>query len=112
MITGMNPRPEKLRNVEDRDLEITWDDGAVATVSFRTLRCECPCASCINELTGERTLDPATIPADIRPASVSMVGQYGIRFAWSDGHDTGIYTFRRLKEISDAPRTGAQEKKS
>jgi DUF971 family protein len=41
-------------------------------------------------------LDPSRIPGDIRPLSVALVGTYGLRVQWSDGHGTGIYTFERL----------------
>ena len=47
-------------------------------------------------MTGKPLLDPATVPADIRPLSVELVGAYGLRVHWSDGHGTGIYTFENL----------------
>jgi DUF971 family protein len=47
-------------------------------------------------MSGRKLLDPATVPADIRPMSLALVGAYGLKVAWSDGHDTGIYTFERL----------------
>jgi DUF971 family protein len=36
------------------------------------------------------------VPDDVRPVSVELVGAYGLRIQWSDGHGTGIYTFQRL----------------
>ena len=63
------------------------------------LRLACPCANCIDEITGAARLVPATISADVKPVSVRSVGNYAISIVWSDGHDTGIYSFERLKEL-------------
>jgi DUF971 family protein len=58
-------------------------------------------------MTGRPLLDPATVPADVRPVQVSLVGGYGLRVAWSDGHGTGIYTFARLRAECPCPRCRA-----
>jgi len=39
------------------------------------------------------------IPDDVRPVGFGQVGSYAISIDWSDGHDTGIYTFRYLREL-------------
>ena len=41
-------------------------------------------------------LDPATIPDDIRPTSIEPVGNYGIKPTFSDGHDSGLFTWEYL----------------
>jgi DUF971 family protein len=47
--------------------------------------------------------------------SAEMVGNYALRIRFSDGHDTGIYTWSYLREIdpghaeSSAPRRGEEE---
>ncbi|MCA9079566.1 MAG: DUF971 domain-containing protein [Planctomycetaceae bacterium] len=83
--------------------EITWPDGVVALYPFKFLRCECPCAGCVNEFTGERILDPATVPADIAPTAVEMSGNYALKIVWSDNHYTGLYTWDRLDALRSAP---------
>ena len=50
-------------------------------------------------MTGVPLLDPATVPLDVRPVSISLVGSYAIQIAWSDGHNTGIYTYKYLRTI-------------
>jgi DUF971 family protein len=55
-------------------------------------------------MTGRPLLDPATVPADIRPLSVELVGAYGLRVHWSDGHGTGIYTFEGLLAVCPCDR--------
>jgi ATP-binding protein involved in chromosome partitioning len=54
-------------------------------------------------MSGRPLLDPATVPADVRPVSVALVGGYGVRIRWSDGHDTGIYTFEQLRAACPCP---------
>jgi DUF971 family protein len=54
-------------------------------------------------MTGRPLLDPSRVPADVRPLRLALVGAYGLRVVWSDGHDTGIYTFERLLEACPCP---------
>ena len=54
------------------------------------VRSECPCATCRNEWTGERMLDPASIPGDLKLTGMDNIGTYAVQFAWSDGHSSGI----------------------
>lgn len=78
-------------------LEVTWDDvGDVRMLPYRALRLACPCAGCVDEMSGRLLLDPASVPDDIGIASLALVGAYGLRIRWSDGHGTGIYTFPQL----------------
>jgi DUF971 family protein len=90
--------PTEIRRVEDRELHVTWSDGHRSVFANKTLREQCPCAQCVNELTGERMLDPGTVPADIRADAIELVGRYAIRIRWSDRHATGLYTFAKLRE--------------
>lgn len=84
---------------EDQGLRIEWDgDGHEALYPARALRLACGCAICVDEMTGRPLLDPAAVPADVRPVSLALVGAYGLRIQWSDGHGTGIYTFERLRD--------------
>jgi ATP-binding protein involved in chromosome partitioning len=52
-------------------------------------------------MSGRALLDPVSIPGDVRPVSLALVGAYGLLVQWSDGHGTGIYTFQRL--LSSCP---------
>ena len=91
------PVPRAIRRRPD-GVEIDWDDGGDPVLfAAQALRLACPCAVCVDEISGRRTLDPATIPPDIRADSLELVGAYGLRVRWSDGHGTGIYTFAWLR---------------
>jgi len=95
--------PVPVETTEDPSgrLVIVWDDGHRGQHAFRTLRERCPCALCVDEWTGEGRLDPSKIPPAIRPKAIERVGAYALKFTWSDGHTTGIYTFRYLREICE-----------
>jgi DUF971 family protein len=95
--------PEAIDVTASGDLRIQWPGGREVTVPAVRLRDLCPCAGCVEEGTGRKLLDPATIPADIRPARLDAVGNYAIQIAWSDGHSTGIYSWRSLREACGLP---------
>jgi ATP-binding protein involved in chromosome partitioning len=91
-----NPIPYAI-NRQDDGIRIEWDQsGHEGFFPARDLRLACPCAACVEEMSGRALLDPASIPTGIRPVSIALVGAYGIKIQWSDGHSTGIYTFERL----------------
>ena len=91
--------PSDIRALSDEGvLSITWPDRK-ADLPFVYLRGQCVCAHCVNEWTGEQILDPASVPADIKIEKLELVGSYAVRVRWSDGHNSGLYTWERLKEL-------------
>src|ERR1700710_2842594 len=97
----MTHPPTNIRALQsDQILELTWDDGTVARLPFKTVRAECPCAVCVNEWTGQRVLDPASIRADIKPEGLEGIGHYAVRIVWNDGHSSGHFTWEKLRELS------------
>jgi Mrp family chromosome partitioning ATPase/DUF971 family protein len=86
--------------LEDRKLILQWQDETIQTAPFRDLRLSCRCALCVNELTGEKTLDEKTIKMDIAPTEVFPLGNYALAISWNDGHSSGIYTYEMIKELS------------
>jgi ATP-binding protein involved in chromosome partitioning len=97
------PAPERIHR-DDRAIVITWAPGHVGTYAARALRLNCHCATCRDEFTGRLTLDPGSVPEHVRPEQVSLVGNYAIRIRWSDGHDTGIYTYEYLLSLCPCER--------
>ena len=84
-------------NLEDNGVVINWDDGHRSPYGHRFLRLRCPCASCVDEMTGRLTLDEDSIPKDVKAVDQLPVGNYGVQFLWSDTHYTGIYTYKVLR---------------
>jgi DUF971 family protein len=100
------PLPKKVDLVSPFLLRIQWKDGTVTEHAARDLRINCPCAGCVEESTGRRTLDPATVKADILLLGSELVGRYGLSFMWSDGHKTGIFSWHYLTALAAAAGSG------
>jgi DUF971 family protein len=94
----MDAMPVEVRRVEEREIHVRWADGHRSVFPNVGLRRACPCAQCVHELTGARLLDPASVPADVRAEAIALVGRYAMRVRWSDGHDTGIFTWQGLRD--------------
>ncbi|WP_437202418.1 DUF971 domain-containing protein [Planctomicrobium sp. SH664] len=96
--------PEKIRALSKEGvLAITWPTTPEFLLPFKLIRCECPCATCVHEFTGERLLKPEDVPDDVAPLAMNFVGNYALKIQWSDGHATGIYSWDLLERISAAP---------
>ena len=95
------PTDIKLKRTE-RIVEISWSNETPRRHHARQLRCECRCAGCVDERTGVRTLDVETVPNDIGITQIELVGNYALKFSFSDGHDTGIYSWERLYGLQSA----------
>ena len=93
------PIPTDIKKTAPTEITVTWDDGHLSVFNIKYLREQCRCAGCVSEMTGERILDPESVREDLSVASAEHVGRYGVRFIFSDGHDDGIYTWARLREI-------------
>lgn len=100
----VRPRDLKVQLKEQR-LLVEWADGVHSEYSFGVLRRVCPCATCRTE---RESMDqnPLRIlkadPTGVRVTDARLVGLYAIQFFWSDGHNTGIFDFRYLREMDSA----------
>lgn len=102
-------RPASIElNDETCELIIEWKDGHQSHFPLAALRRSCPCANCREKRQevaspGELVLlddNAARVVAGAR--RFELVGRYGIRIVWADGHDYGIYTFEALRERDEA----------
>jgi len=100
---AVTPKDLKVRIKEQR-LRIDWADGTTSEYSLDELRKQCPCASCRTERE-QQNANPLKIlkfdPAGVRVVAAELVGNYAIKFTWSDGHDTGIFDFRFLRALGE-----------
>jgi ATP-binding protein involved in chromosome partitioning len=96
---GSQTTPIGFLRRDPRTLSILWEDGHRDDLDVRDLRLACRCAVCIEEMTGEKLLDPKTIASDVSPRKIVSIGNYAIQFDWSDGHNTGIYSFKDLRAL-------------
>ncbi len=104
------PYPTALGFTPDNRLQITWSDQSRRTYGFRELRDACPCATCREKRNAPpaAVTNPMSLPmlstAELQPMRVvtmQPVGNYAYSIAFSDGHDTGIYTFQLLQGLGE-----------
>jgi len=91
-----------LRRSNPRTLSVLWEDGRQGDFDVRDLRLACPCALCVEEMSGQPLLDPSKVRPDIAPVTVTSVGSYGITIKWNDGHSTGIYSYESLRTLAES----------
>lgn len=91
--------PRELKQMGSQTLGIVWSDGHNALYSVRQLRLLCPCALCVDEHTLEKKITDAQIPDTILPRMIEPIGRYALKITWNDGHDTGIYPFKKLRSL-------------
>lgn len=92
--------PIQIAEKSDSEIEIVWSDEKTINYDAPTLRRACPCASCVNEWTGEKILKDEKVADDLTIKNTSLVGRYALNFQFSDGHETGIYSFKYLRELA------------
>jgi len=82
--------------------EIDWADGHRGIYPHEILRGYCPCAGCQGH-SGEVRFIEGDTPDRTEIREIGTVGGYALHITWGDGHDTGIYTFRYLRELCQCP---------
>jgi DUF971 family protein len=100
----VNIYPTKLELADGNRLLIDWSDGQRREYAIAALRDHCPCATCRERRAtpAAKSLLPVLQLAEARPltlAGMKPVGHYAYSIEFSDGHDTGIYTFELLREL-------------
>lgn len=105
--------PEHIAISKSKGIKIDWKDSHRSEYTLAYLRDECPCASCTGAHGTEPQKSAYSAPAPANPfqlftpvlkmLTVEEVGHYAIRIDWSDGHNTGIYSFDHLRKICPCP---------
>ena len=96
-------QPSQIIEESDSRLSIKWSDDTETAYDAPTLRRSCPCASCVNEWTGAKILDDKQVSDELSFSNMAIVGRYALSFHFSDGHDTGIFSFEYLRGLSEPP---------
>lgn len=92
------PVPAEIGRANLFDIKVKWQDAHESVYPARYLRSNCPCAACVDEVTGQRR-PTALVPENVKPLGIQLVGNYAITIQWSDGHSTGIYAFDTLRAL-------------
>lgn len=98
----MIKQPALVRKIYQKDnhsFAIEWNDGQMGIYKLSDLQKLCPCAACIDEQTGKRILDIATVKEDVRAIRITSVGRYALRIQFTSGCSNGIFDFDFLKKM-------------
>jgi DUF971 family protein len=106
----MVDRPVHLDLKKDAGLTVHWADGTESFYPIDYLRRMSPSAD-QRQLREEMESNPLTVlpsgaahQGPLTASGAEMVGNYAIRIRFSDGHDTGIYSWQYLREIDPETR--------
>jgi len=104
--------PKEIRRLGEKALRIVWGDGHQSDYPNVHLRDNCPCAYCCEAPRKQRLPVMGAQGGALYPERIGVVGRYAVSIQWSDGHDSGIYSYRTLRELCPcetcrpaAPRT-------
>lgn len=98
-LTPNSPRPTDIRlHQASRLLEISFDDGKSAALSCEFLRVFSPSAEVRGHGAGQEVLQ--TGKEDVSITAIAPVGNYAVKLTFSDGHDTGLYSWDYLYDLA------------
>ncbi len=117
------PTPIHIRRSKDESgkgigLDILWPGNHQAILSGKQLRDACPCATCEEQRGKDTHANPLGAPKSGRSLltvvkatseeayelrKIWAVGNYALGIVWGDGHDSGIYSYATLLDLSTNP---------
>ena len=96
--TTATPQPTALTvHQASRVLEVAFDDGNSFRIPFELMRVYSPSAEVQGHGPGQETLQTGT--RDVLVDGIEAVGHYAVQPHFSDGHDTGIFTWAYLYKL-------------
>lgn len=93
-----NPIEIKLRT-RSRVLEVAYEDGARYLLPFEYLRVHSPSAEVKGHGPGQEVL--VLGKQNVGILAVEPVGQYAVKLVYDDGHDSGLYSWKYLRELGE-----------
>jgi DUF971 family protein/cellulose biosynthesis protein BcsQ len=87
-------RPSVEYNKDEHEIVV---DGT-ERLTPATLRRDCRCAACVEEMTGRQLLVKTAVPESIQPRKMYPTGNYALSVDWSDGHRS-LYPYRQIRSL-------------
>ena len=95
-----SPRPTEIKlHQKSRLLEIAFDDGKRYTLPCEYLRVFSPSAEVRGHGPGQEVLQVGKRDVEIK--EIEPVGSYAVKLVFSDGHDTGLFSWEYLYELGE-----------
>jgi DUF971 family protein len=93
-----SPTPQALTvHGKSRVLEVVFSDGAAFRIPFELMRVYSPSAEVQGHGPGQEVLQ--TGKREVTLEGLEPIGNYAVKPTFSDGHDTGIFTWDYLYEL-------------
>jgi len=97
-LTPTTPRPTEIKlHQKSRELEIAFDDDRTFRFSCEFLRVHSPSAEVRGHGPGQETLQIGKKNVEI--TAIEPVGTYAVKLVFSDGHDTGLYSWDYIHDL-------------
>ena len=97
-LTNQSPRPTSITvHQQSRVLEVGFDDGRVFRIPFELMRVYSPSAEVQGHGPGQEVLQTGKREVDL--TALEPVGNYAVQPTFSDGHDTGIFSWDYLYSL-------------
>jgi DUF971 family protein len=97
-LDASTPTPTEIKlHQQSRVLEVTFSNGRVFRLPYEFLRVQSPSAEVRGHGPGQEVLQVGKREVTIK--EVESIGHYAIRPSFSDGHDTGIYSWDYLYDL-------------
>jgi DUF971 family protein len=103
-MSSKRPWPTEIRLRKDRKtLAVRFDDGVDYDLPAEMLRVLSPSA----EVQGHSKEQRVTVPGkvDVAITAIDPVGNYAVRLTFSDGHNTGLFSWTYLRKLGDERET-------
>jgi DUF971 family protein len=92
------PTPTEIRlRKQSRVLDVAFGETEHYSLPFEYLRVHSPSAEVQGHGPGQETL--VLGKQQVMITAVEPIGQYAVRLVFDDGHDTGLYTWKYLREL-------------
>lgn len=90
---------KKIKQFDEYSITVEWSDGFERTFRVKDLQLNCPCAGCVDEVTGKRLVTEDSIDKDVTANKIMNVGRYALKVEFSSGCSTGIYSFDYIRNL-------------
>ena len=99
-LSSQTPQPTQITvHQHSRVLEVGFSDGRQFRIPFELMRVYSPSAEVQGHGPGQEVLQ--TGKRDVGIDAVEPVGVYAVKLTFSDGHDTGIFSFDLLHALGE-----------
>lgn len=88
---------KSIRQINNYSFMIEWNDGRAGEYRLSQLQQNCPCANCVDEVTGKRI--NTKVDSTVKAIRITSVGRYAISIKFTSGCSSGIYGYDFLHSL-------------